>query len=163
MSVPWRCSPCPGDLQDCPQGLGHGGLCWRAVLFWALQEVVPALCKLRLGSACAVTSAGHLWLISCCLELRAWIPFRNWDLHGCNLGSLVLFSSVASAPCWAQPELLPASQEPTLLHPAPVCGLQHGQAGARGCRKGWGDPMTLSHDLPPTPAPAGCADGAFPP
>lgn len=63
-------------------------------MFWALQEVVPTLCKLRLGSAYAITSpssvrsAGHLWLISCCQHLHAWIPYWNGDLHSYNVGPL---------------------------------------------------------------------------
>lgn len=133
-------------------------------MFWALQEVVPTLCKLRLGSACAITTPVQSWWvlgtcgspISCCLHLHTWLLYRNRNLHGYNLDPLILFSSVASPACpscWAQPELLPARQEPTLLHPAPECGLQHGQAGARGRYQGagrmGGDPMTLSHDLSP--------------
>lgn len=47
-------------------GEGTGGLCWRAVVFWALQEVVPILCKLRLGSACAVTSPSSVGVLGTC-------------------------------------------------------------------------------------------------
>lgn len=140
------------------RGEGTGGLCWRAVVFWALQEVVPILCKLRLGSACAVTSPSSVGVLGTCGSS----PAANISVPGSPTGMgtstaasgpLILSSPVASPPCpscWAQPELLPARQEPSLLHPAPKCDLQHGQAGARRRYQGAGrvgrDPMTLSHD-----------------
>lgn len=138
LSLPW------GLTRTVPKGWATGG---SVMVFWALQEVVSTCASSGwaqpvLSPPHAVSvSAGHLWLISCCLHLRAWMPFRNGHLHGYSLGPLVLFSLVAPSPCpscWAQPELLPARQEPTLLHPAPVCGFQRSQAGARGRYQGAG-------------------------
>lgn len=163
MSAPWRCSPCPGDSQGLSPRAGPLGAVLEGCGVWGIaggcSHLVPARAVLSLCNhhpSPVLVGAGHLWLISCCLHLHTWLLYRNGDLHGYNLDPLILFSSVASPACpscWAQPELLPARQEPTLLHPAPECGLQHGQAGARGRYQGagrmGGDPMTLSHDLSP--------------
>lgn len=145
--APQRCSPCPGDSQGLSPRAGPQGAHRRAVVFGHCRSLSPPCASSGwahpvLSPAHAVSvGAGHLWLISCCLHLHAWFPYRNGDLHGYNLAPLVLFSSVASPPCpscWAQPELLPARQHPPLLHPAPMCGLQHGQAGAGGRYQGAG-------------------------
>lgn len=139
-------------------GEGTGGLCWRAVVFWALQEVVPILCKLRLGSACAVTSpssvrgAGHLWLISCCQHLRAWIPYRNGDLHSYNVGPL---SCLQPSGITTMSQLLgtarAAPSQAGTLTPSPSTQVWPparpgwGQEEISGCRKGGEGP----HDLEP--------------
>lgn len=166
VSAPWRCSPCPGDLQ---------GLSPRAGPQGALLE---GRSLLGIAGGCPHFVQAQVGLSLCCYQ--CWAPVAHLLLPGAPC----LDPLQKLGPPWLQPGLsgpvqlggistmsqllgtaraAPSQEEPTLLHPAPVCGLQHGQAGARGCRKGWGDPMTLSHDLPPTPAPADCADGAFPP
>lgn len=111
----------------------------------------PMQCRWVLGT-CGSSPAGCVSMPGSPTEMGTSVA-TTWP-------PLVLFGSVASPlcpSCWAQPELLPARQHPPLLHPAPMCGLQHGQAGAGGRYQGagrlGGDPMTLSHDLPPHPSP----------
>lgn len=158
-SAPQRCSPCPGDSQGLSPRAGPQGALLEGCGLWALQKFVPTLCKLRLGSSHAVTSpcsvsgcwapVAHLLLPAspCLVPLQKWgspclVPLQKWGpLWLQPAPPLVLFSSVASPlcpSCWAQPELLPARQHPPLLHPAHMCGLQHGQAGARGRYQGAG-------------------------
>lgn len=132
---------------------------------------------------CGSSPAGCIFMPGSLIETgtsvaAAWLPTPS------SLSAAGLFSSVGPAAslgccgagcpapgcpmgpahpdCWAQPELLPARQHPTQSTPPP----QHPCVASSVARLGLGgdmrvqegvgeDPMTLSNDLPPTPAPRG--------
>lgn len=129
--------------------------------FWALPGLFPSLCRLGLGSACAVPtpfSAGGCWaLISCCLqEICARIPYSN----GC---SRVPLSCSAQ---WHHPRVpsaghsqscshRAASPTPSQQHPRVASSMARLGRGEIGVQEGLGDPTTLSRDLGPHPNPRG--------
>lgn len=176
-SAPQRCSPCPGDSQGLSPRAGPQGALLEGCGLWALQKFVPTLCKLRLGSSHAVTSpcsvsgcwapVAHLLLPAspCLVPLQKWgspclVPLQKWGPLWLQPAPPcpVQLSGITTVPqllgtARAAPGQAASPTSPPSTHVWPPARPGWGQGEISGCRKAGGDPMTLSHDLPPHPSP----------
>lgn len=159
LSLPW------GLAGTVPKGWATGGSQEGRGL-WALQKFVPTLCKLRLGSSRAVTSpcsVGGCWAPVAHLLLPAspcLVPLQKWGPPWLQPGPPcpVQLSGITTVPqllgtARAAPGQAASPTPPPSTHVWPPARPGWGRGEISGCRKGGGDPMTLSHDLPPHPSP----------
>lgn len=142
-----------------PHPVSVGAGCWAPVAHscWLhLPAWLPYRNKDLHGRSLAPRSLRPLRSRAVELAGTSSLPKLLWGWVSC---SRVHHGSTASRVLGAA-RAVPGPAAPRTVRistPAPMCGLQHGQAGARGrfqgARRVGGDPMTLSNDLPPHPSP----------
>lgn len=158
VSAPWRCSPCPGGSQGLSPGagpleavlLGIAGGCLHLVqahVGLSLCNHHPIQCWWVLGT-CGSSPAACISLPSSPTEMgtsmaTTWPPSCPGQLGGITTMSQLLGTARA-----ALSQAGTHTPSPR-IHVWPPARPGWGQGEISGCRKGGGDPMTLSHDLPP--------------